>query len=82
MLYSTCSLEPEECEQVVEEALEANSSPPEFELGNVAKELSQLQNSKLLTIENIERLTDDKFLRTYPGVHPCDGFFAALLHRK
>ena len=82
LLYSTCSLEPEECERVVEKALEANSSPPEFDLGNVAEELSQLQNSKLLTIENIERLTDDKFLRTYPGVHPCDGFFAALLHRK
>jgi 16S rRNA C967 or C1407 C5-methylase (RsmB/RsmF family) len=22
------------------------------------------------------------YLRTIPGVHPCDGFFAAILERK
>ena len=55
---------------------------PEFDLGNVAEQMTQLQNSKIFTADNVERLTDGKCLRTYPGVHPCDGFFAALLQRK
>jgi 16S rRNA (cytosine967-C5)-methyltransferase len=77
LLYSTCSLEPEECEQVVEAALGA-----EFELGNIAEELVRLQNNKILTVVNIDRLTQGPYLRTFQGVHPCDGFFAALLHRR
>src|SRR5882724_719415 len=80
LLYSTCSLEPEECEQVVEKALgEATGS--EFELGNISESLSQLRDNKVLTVANVERLTQGQYLRTYPGVHPCDGFFAALLLR-
>jgi 16S rRNA (cytosine967-C5)-methyltransferase len=81
LLYSTCSLEPEECEQVVEKAL-GEATGNEFELGNISESLSQLRNDKILTSANIERLTQGPYLRTYPGVHPCDGFFAALLRRR
>jgi len=82
LLYSTCSLEPEECEQVVEKALGERPAPcQEFELRSIAGELLQLQNNRILTIANIERLTQGPYLRTYPGVHPCDGFFAALLRK-
>ncbi len=82
LLYSTCSLEPEECEQAVETALGLNSSGQEFEICSIAEELAQLQNNKILTAHNIEHLTQGQYLRTYPGVHPCDGFFAALLRKR
>jgi 16S rRNA (cytosine967-C5)-methyltransferase len=80
LLYSTCSLEPEECEQVVERAMREGTAK-EFELGSISEELSRLQDNKILTVANPERLTQGQYLRTYPGVHPCDGFFAALLRR-
>ncbi len=80
LLYSTCSLEPEECEQVVEQVLVENSPSQKFELCNIAEELLHLQKDQILTT-NIERLTRGPYLRTFPGVHPCDGFFAALLHK-
>jgi 16S rRNA (cytosine967-C5)-methyltransferase len=82
LLYSTCSLEPEECEQVVEKALGGKTLAAEgFELGSILEELSRLQNNRILTASNIERLTQGPYLRTYPGAHPCDGFFAALLRK-
>jgi 16S rRNA (cytosine967-C5)-methyltransferase len=81
LLYSTCSLEPEECEQVVEKAL-GDAAGSEFELGNISESLSQLRNDKILTSANVERFTQGPYLRTYPGVHPCDGFFAVLLRRR
>jgi len=81
LLYSTCSLEPEECEQVVEKVL-GEAAGKEFEPGNISEELSRLRNDKILTVAKIERLTQGPYLRTYPGVHPCDGFFAAILRRR
>ena len=29
----------------------------------------------------LDSLIDGNFLRTIPGVHPCDGFFAAVLKK-
>jgi len=81
LLYSTCSLEAEECEQVVEKVL-GEAAGKEFEPGNISEELSRLRNDKILTVAKIERLTQGPYLRTYPGVHPCDGFFAAILRRR
>lgn len=80
LIYSTCSIEPEECEQVVEQVVTENSK--EFELDNISGELQHLQNEKALTAVNLERLTQGPYLRTLQGVHPCDGFFAALLRKK
>jgi 16S rRNA C967 or C1407 C5-methylase (RsmB/RsmF family) len=31
---------------------------------------------------NITSLLSGPYLRTIPGVHPCDGFFAALIERR
>jgi len=31
---------------------------------------------------NIDQLVRGDFLRTIPGVQPCDGFFAAVLERR
>jgi 16S rRNA (cytosine967-C5)-methyltransferase len=77
LVYSTCSLEPEENEQVVEAAaqgfLRISVKPMITPLGNLLKAQAgeMLLNSALL----------DGALRTLPGVHSCDGFFAAVLER-
>ncbi len=82
LVYSTCSLEPEENEQVVELALqEARGS----RIVPVEGILDVLAARGVLTAEGRERLrsaTEGPYLRTIPGVHPCDGFFATVLERS
>ncbi len=78
LLYSTCSLEPEECEQVIEQTLA--ETPGQFEVCSIADELLRLKEEKL--VADIDRLTQGPYLRTFPGIHPCDGFFAAILRRS
>jgi len=79
LVYSTCSLEPEENEQVIASCLPANS---EFKIVPVRTELQRLWESGVLVWSNIDGLISGDFLRTIPGVHPCDGFFAAILQRN
>ena len=80
LVYSTCSLEPEENEAVVEKALGAN---PEFHLVDCRIELQRLKEDHELVIDNddVESLLSGPYLRTIPGVHPTDGFFAAILEK-
>lgn len=79
LIYSTCSLEQEENEQVVGAALKQNS---DFHLLPVREELLRLQRSGELVWKDVDQLVSGNFLRTIPGVQPCDGFFAAVLERK
>ena len=79
LVYSTCSLEPEENENVITEVI-SKSSP--FELLDVASEIEQLQNAGELTHFRVQELTNGSFLRTLPGQLPMDGFFAALITTK
>lgn len=79
LIYSTCSLEKEENEDVVEKALEENST---FRLRDVRPELDRLKAEGELTWPNLASLTRGPFLRTLPGIHPCDGFFAAILEKQ
>jgi 16S rRNA (cytosine967-C5)-methyltransferase len=78
VIYSTCSLEREENEEVVEGALAETSG---FRVVDCGVELQHLQQSGKLVWTNVSSLTRGPYLRTLPGVHPCDGFFAAILER-
>lgn len=78
LVYSTCSLEKEENEDVVERALQGNSS---FRVIDCGRELEQLQRAQELVWPNLTSITRGPFLRTIPGIQPCDGFFAAIMER-
>jgi 16S rRNA (cytosine967-C5)-methyltransferase len=78
LVYSTCSLEKEENEEVVGKALEENST---FRLLDVRPELDRLKSEGVLTWPDLASLTRGPFLRTLPGIHPCDGFFAAIFEK-
>ncbi|HVT98350.1 MAG TPA: RsmB/NOP family class I SAM-dependent RNA methyltransferase, partial [Acidobacteriaceae bacterium] len=82
LVYSTCSLEPEENETVVAEVLGAAAG---FHRVPVSGVLDRLAEYGVVTAAGRERLrsaTDGQYLRTLPGVHPCDGFFAAVIQRQ
>ncbi|HEX3819186.1 MAG TPA: RsmB/NOP family class I SAM-dependent RNA methyltransferase, partial [Candidatus Sulfotelmatobacter sp.] len=78
LIYSTCSLEKEENEDVIAEALEETKS---FRIIDCRVELDRLKSAGELTWPDPSQLTRGPYLRTIPGVHPCDGFFAAILER-
>lgn len=79
IVYSTCSLEREENNDVVERALASDSS---FAVLDCRVELERLRAEGELVWENLDSLMSGLYLRTLPGVHPCDGFFAAILRKS
>ncbi len=82
VVYSTCSLEPEENEQVVAAVLSENQNVRQISL---APALEALQRNGVLHPEAAERLrtclTPDGALRLLPGASPTDGFFVALFEK-
>src|SRR5439155_465199 len=79
LVYSTCSLEREENEEVVEEAL---AEHPSIQLIVCRCELERLRADGDLAWTDLDSLTIGPCLRTIPGTHPCDGFFAAIVERR
>lgn len=78
LVYSTCSLEKEENENVVEQILKENPAVNSVPCGS---ELDRLYQAGELAWPHPATLTSGPYLRTIPGIHPCDGFFAAILQR-
>ena len=78
VIYSTCSLEREENENVVERALAEDNGVRLLDCG---LELEHLRTEGELTWAGPDLLTRGPYLRTLPDIHPCDGFFAAILER-
>lgn len=79
LVYSTCSLEREENEEVVGKALAGESS---FRAVDCRMELGQLRAEGELVWENTDSLLSGRNVRTIPGLHACDGFFVAILQRS
>jgi 16S rRNA (cytosine967-C5)-methyltransferase len=74
LIYSTCSLEPEENEHVVAEAL--SGAPGEFRVVSPRDTLQQILRNGVA----VESLVDaDGLFRTCPSAHGTDGFFAAAI---
>ena len=78
-VYSTCSLEPEENQSVVDEVLAASL---DYRLLDCRLELERLQAGGELALDDVGSLLNGAYLRTLPGIHPSDGFFAAIIERK
>ncbi len=78
VIYSTCSLEREENEEVIDRILGETSG---FRVVDCGGELEHLQQRGELVWRGVSPLTRGPYLRTLPGVHPCDGFFAAILEK-
>jgi 16S rRNA (cytosine967-C5)-methyltransferase len=78
LVYSTCSLEREEDEAVVEQAVADN---PAFRLLDCAGELRRLREDGEWVSPEIDSFVRGSYLRTIPGIHRCDGFFAAVMER-
>lgn len=75
LLYSTCSLEPEENEAVVREVLGAEA---QFR-GERVKIRQELLTAG---VNSAELVGEDGAFRTFPAQHRTDGFFAALIRHK
>jgi len=83
VVYSTCSLEPEENEQVVAAVLAATPNARQISLeGRIA----QLLSKNILTHDGAERLrsclTPEGALHLLPGAFHTDGFFIALIEKN
>jgi 16S rRNA (cytosine967-C5)-methyltransferase len=78
LVYSTCSLEPEENEQVVDEVLRGSSG---LRLIGAERQLEELRSEGELLLSDVSRLMDGEFLRLLPGQYSTDGFFAAVIER-
>jgi 16S rRNA (cytosine967-C5)-methyltransferase len=82
VVYSTCSLEPEENEQAVAAVL---AETPNARLISLESRIEALLGEGVLTSSGAARLcrclTPEGYLRLLPGVFHTDGFFIALIER-
>jgi 16S rRNA (cytosine967-C5)-methyltransferase len=80
LIYSTCSLEPEENAMVVQRFM---ASERAARLLEVSERLNAMEAEGNLHPDGARRLREtalrDGCLQTLPGVLPCDGFFAAII---
>jgi 16S rRNA (cytosine967-C5)-methyltransferase len=77
LVYSTCSLEPEEGEAQIEALLSRNSG-----LERVAIQTEEAGDSRALSANGELRTLPFHFPHSDPRLSGCDGFFASRLRRK
>ena len=78
LIYSTCSLEPEENEQVVD-AVIVSDQLRRLPVDSLIQSLVESQVLREPAV--LDGSTRNGALRTLPGVHHCDGFFAVIIER-
>jgi 16S rRNA (cytosine967-C5)-methyltransferase len=85
LLYSTCSLEPEENEEVVKSVLAQSDTQARLRTLSIADLLETLRSSGVLrdSADHLNQLVRSDTLRTLPGANfQADGFFAAAFARN
>jgi 16S rRNA (cytosine967-C5)-methyltransferase len=70
LVYSTCTIEPEENEEMVKAFVKNNS---EFEIVDI---------SSLLPQNIVTETAKDGFIQLYPNIQGIDGFFIARMRRR
>ena len=82
VVYSTCSLEPEENEQVVAAVLSENK---DARLVSLKPRIEELRREGILSASGAEKLlhgiTAEGSLRLLPGMFESDGFFVAMIEK-
>jgi 16S rRNA (cytosine967-C5)-methyltransferase len=82
VVYSTCSLEPEENQQVIAAVLAQNANAL---VTSIAPRIGEMLSEGALTASGAKRLqscvTPEGYLQLLPGVFRTDGFFIAILER-
>ncbi|KAA6458629.1 methyltransferase domain-containing protein [Acidobacteria bacterium AB60] len=82
VLYSTCSLEPEENEQVIGAILGSQSG---LRILPIGLRLASMRDQAILTEAGLRALqaalTPEGYLRLFPGIAGTDGFFIAMLEK-
>jgi len=76
LVYSTCSMEPEENEDVVSEVLRDSPSARRVPPSDISRTLAP---HLAAGIRSEELFAPDGYFRTSPSAHHTDGFFAAVL---
>jgi 16S rRNA (cytosine967-C5)-methyltransferase len=79
LVYSTCSLEPDENEEVVAEALRENESIRRVAGSEVGTTLEKYLAPGIQTADLVDAFGQ---FRTLPGAQATDGFFAAVMERQ
>ena len=79
LVYSTCSMEPEENERVVEEVLKRDKS---VRMIGVSAAAESLRGKLVDGVEASSLFGADGYFRTSPAVRHVDGFFAAVLEKE